>query len=53
MRLSQIAQNVASDILFNTDFELVELLAKKYASDLRPDELDEIYEQVTEGEVFF
>ncbi len=53
MRLSQIAQNVAVDILYGADYEIVALLARKYSSELRADELDEIYELITEGDVFF
>lgn len=51
MRLSQIAQNVASDILSRTEYDIVELLATHYDVTLREDEIDEIYEMITDGDV--
>lgn len=53
MRLSQIAQNVAVDILAAVDYEIVELLVRVYDMSVGPDEIDEIYELITQGEVFF
>lgn len=51
MRLSQIARRVSEEILAATDFEIIELLAKTHDSTLRPDEVDEIYEMITDGDV--
>jgi hypothetical protein len=51
MLLSQIARKVAEDILVGTEFETIELLALTHDRDLRADEIDEIYELITEGGV--
>jgi hypothetical protein len=53
MRLSQIAQNVAVDILAGVDYEIVELLVRTYDMSVGPDGIDEIYEMIPEGDVFF
>lgn len=53
MRLSQIAQNVAVDILASVDYEIVELLVKTYDRSVEQDGVDEIYEMITEGDVLF
>lgn len=51
MQLSQIARRVSEEILAATDYEIVELLAKAHDDTLRQDEVDEIYEMITDGYV--
>ena len=53
MELSRIAHLVAEDILAGIDVEVVEVLALSHDRTLRSDELDEIYDMITEGDVRF